>query len=70
MPQLRHFDGLRPHKNTLEARVAVLEQHLDDLLEVLAQFLQRRPLAVRRVLGVTSRVTLPGVPLDTSPTTP
>ena len=42
----RHFDGLGPDEHALEAWRAIFEKHLNDLLQIGLQFVQRRALAV------------------------
>ena len=63
---LRYFDGLSPDELALESGVAVLKEHLDDLLKVRPEFIERVALAVRtrktwNPPHVHARV---GVPLD------
>ena len=45
--ELRHFDGLSPDELALESGLAFLKEHLDDLLEVRTQLVERFALAVR-----------------------
>jgi len=63
---LRDLDGLRSDELTFQLRLAVLEEHRDDLLQVRAQLVHADALRVRAwpSRDVAHEQTSIGVPLD------